>query len=176
MVYINDDKLMETFLPAVLGVLREPKRFFREMSGSCYTGSILLVLAVTMVSVVTSLPFYGPGMMFLFPVVWLFTMVALKLSSLYLSWAVKKYSSLRLPRRHPFTIVAYASIPLMFVYIPIVGWFASMWSLYLIYVGATEHGGLSFSKTLLIVILPTILPVVVFIVTVFLAFPQLHLI
>ncbi len=173
-VYLDDDRLMETLLPAMRSVLQAPDAFFRDLPPTHrYRGAILLLTAISMVSVFLSYPFYGALMLFLFPVVWIGMVVGLLAWARYLRWCVRRFSDDgRIAVSNAFLLSSYASVPLAAMFVPWLGAVASLWSLYLMWRGVVARGKVAPSIALMLVLFPMLLPIV-FLVGALMLFPQL---
>ncbi|RMH50115.1 MAG: hypothetical protein D6682_07765 [Zetaproteobacteria bacterium] len=174
MVYMEDRRVMATMLPAARSVLRDPDAFFRGMPTTArYQLGILLLTAITMVSVFLAYPFYDALLMFLYPVIWVGTVVGTVVWAHYLSWGVRRFSDGRMAPTNAFLLSSYASVPLVAAWIPWLGTVAFFWSLYLMWRGVVVRSGMRPGVALALIGLPMILPVVL-LLGLLIAFPQLR--
>jgi len=144
MVYFNIHAMMSTIFPSWSGVMRTPKAFFSGLpSTPRFFGSVLMITAVAMLAGFVVYPFDGALMMFAFPVTWIILVMGMLSWAHFLSWGIAKFSDSRLVPSNAFLLSAYASVPLVVMFIPWLGIVAVVWSIYLMWVGIVERGRVS---------------------------------
>jgi len=158
MQYFDKDRPMQTFLLSVRDVLSSPKAFFAELPPAAfYATSIFIITGVVFIASFAGVPFHGFSLLFMVPVSWGLSLVALKFWSAYLSWAVKAVAQAKLTTANAFHISAYAFVPLVLAYIPVVGLIACAWSIYLLWVGLVSRCHVKPGLAAIIIIIPALI-------------------
>jgi len=158
MQYFDKNHPMQTFLLSVRGVLTSPKAFFAELPPAAfYATSIFILTAVIFIASFVGLPFRGFSLLFMVPVSWGLSLIALKFWSSYLSWAVKAMAQGKLSSANAFHLSAYAFIPMVLAYIPVAGLIACVWSLYLLWVALVSRCHVKPGLAAVIIVIPALI-------------------
>jgi len=175
--YFESNRPMETFLPVIKALIKTPKAFFEQMSPAYFfRDGIFFVSIIIFLATFVSMPFSNVLFLFLLPVTWGLLLVSLRFWSVYMAWAVRVFAKQKLSTRQAFQISTYAAFPMVFVAVPVLGVLASIWNLYLMWVGLVSYCKISGKNAAMIIMIPVIILLVstVFLITLLIAvFPQL---
>ncbi|MFQ5345237.1 MAG: YIP1 family protein [Mariprofundus sp.] len=157
MQYFEKNRPLETIVPALRNVAISPKAFFAELPPAAfYSNAIFFVSILVFVASFIGVPFYSMTMLFLLPVSWGLTLIGLKFWAAYLSWAVRFFAKTKLSAANAFQISAYASAPLIFSAVPVIGSLAGFWNLYLLWVALTQRCQVKAGMAALIIAIPAV--------------------
>ena len=105
MIYFDYNRLGETLLPAIKGVLLSPKKFFSGMpAAGFYSNSMFFLSFIAIVGSLLAAPFDGAAVLFLVPVTWGVVLLITWLLAAYLSWAATTFAKHRLTTVNAFQI------------------------------------------------------------------------
>jgi hypothetical protein len=156
--YFDGDKPIESFAAAVRDVVTAPGLFFEQMPKAEAYGPAVYFLTLTL-----AVPLLIGAMMtlgfslFLAPVMWLFALAATWLWAWYLGWAARVFGKRELSTPDAFQICAYANVPILLAWVPVLNVVLGLWSLVLEWFGLTRYAGVSSGVALLILLVPMII-------------------
>jgi len=156
--YFEGEKPIESFAAVVSDVVTAPGAFFEQMPKAETYGSAVYFLSITL-----AVPLLIGAMMtlgfslFFAPVIWLFVLAATWLWAWYLGWAVRVFGKRGLSTQDAFQICAYANVPVILAWIPILNVALGLWSLVLEWFGLTRYAHVSSGVALLILLVPMII-------------------
>ena len=158
MQYFDKNRPMQTFLLSVRDILTSPKAFFAELPPAAfYATSIFILTGIVFIASFAGIPFRGFSLLFMVPVSWGLSLIALKFWSAYLSWAVKAMAHGKLTTANAFHISSYAFVPLVLAYIPVVGLIACVWSIYLLWVALVSRCHVKPGLAAIIIVIPALI-------------------
>lgn len=154
-VYFDSNRPVETFLSSVKLVLTSPRSFLEQMPPAYYyRDGIFLLTLIVMGASILSTPFYNVLFLFMLPMTWGLILISLRLWAGYLSWAVGTFAKQKLSSKRAFQLSAYASVPLLFSFVPVLALIATLWNLYLMWLGLVAHCKVSGFSALMIIVVP----------------------
>jgi len=158
MQYFDKNRPMQTLLLSMQGVLSSPKDFFSQLPPAAfYANSIFLGTTIILAASFIGVPFHSFTMLFMVPVSWGLGLIGLKAWSSYIAWATRSFGKTKLSNANAFNISAYASVPLVFSAVPILGLISCLWSLYLMWVALVSRCHVKSSTAGIIIAIPAIL-------------------
>jgi len=155
--YFDATKPIETFAAAVRDVVTGPSAFFEQMPKTETYGLAVYVLTLTL-----AVPLLIGAMMtlgfslFFAPLIWLFMLAATWLWAWYLAWAARVFGKRELSTPDAFQICAYANVPMLLAWVPVLNVILTLWSLVLQWYGLTRYAGVSSGVAQLVVLVPMI--------------------
>jgi len=155
--YFDATKPIETFAAVVRDVVTGPGAFFEQMPKTETYGLAVYVLTLTL-----AVPLLIGAMMtlgfslFFAPLIWLFMLAATWFWAWYLAWAARVFGKRELSTPDAFQICAYANVPMLLVWVPVLNVVLGLWSLALEWFGLTRYAGVSSGTALLLLIIPMI--------------------
>ncbi|HKI61232.1 MAG TPA: YIP1 family protein [Mariprofundaceae bacterium] len=156
--YFEGEKPIESFAAAVRDVVVAPGLFFEQMPKTEAYGPSVYFLSLTL-----AVPLLIGAMMtlgfslFLAPFLWLVMLALTWLWAWYLSWAVKLFGKQALSTPDAFQICAYANVPILLAWVPVLNVVLGLWSLALEWYGLTRYAHVSSGVALLILLVPMII-------------------
>lgn len=179
MTYFDSGRMSTTLWPACKAALTAPRALFAAMPPTAgYGQSIVLLIIIVSIGALLSAPFSGLLILLLLPFAWLFTLLSVWLWAAYLAWAVHTFTDQQLDTVNAFQLSVYASVPLLFGFLPLLGVIAALWNLYLTWVALVARVGVKDGNALMIVILPIpvlLLSIALLVVLLILLMPDMHL-
>jgi len=158
MNYFDKNKPLQSFPPAFLAILTTPKSFFTTIPTATFHSTALFFASIIIfIASFLAVPAHSLGVLFLVPVIWGLSLIALWAWSAFMAWAVKAVGGGKLGPATSFLISAYAAAPLLLAGVPYAGAIAGVWSLYLLWVALVNRCKLAPGKALLIILAPTLL-------------------
>lgn len=156
--YFSGNQPMQSLAPAVKALLSSPRSFFEHMPRAAYRwDAIFFVSIVVFIASFLSVPFFSMTFLFMLPVTWGLSLIALWLWSKYLSWAVRSFAKQKLSSTNAFQFSAYATFPMALSSIPYLGLITSLWSLYLLWLALVARCKVSGGASAAILLLPIVL-------------------
>ncbi len=156
--YFDRENAVESFVAAVRQVVIAPGAFFEGMPRAQGYGPSLIFLSIVLGVVILIYALMTMGVALLAaPLVWVLAIVATWLWAWYLGWAVRVFARKDLSTMDAFQICAYANVPVLIGWIPVLGLLSSLWSLALEWIGLTRFAGVSSGTALLILLVPLVL-------------------
>ena len=158
MQYFDKNRPMQTLLLSMQGVLKSPKNFFAQLPPAAfYANSIFLGTVIILAASFIGVPFHSFTMLFMVPVSWGLGLIGIKVWSSYIAWATRSFGKAKLSTANAFNMSAYASVPLVFSAVPILGLISCLWSLYLMWVALVSRCHVKSSTAAIIIAIPAIL-------------------
>lgn len=180
MTYFDTGRMSDTLWPACKAALTSPRALFAEMPATAgYSHSIVLLTIITVIGTLLGFLFNFGGFMLLFllPFIWLFSLLSIWTWAAYLGWAVRTFTDQQLDTVNAFQLATYASMPLLFGFLPLFGLIANLWSLYLTWVALVARVQVKDGVALMIIIVPIlilILSLAVLVILLFTLMPQMQ--
>ncbi|HXH72606.1 MAG TPA: YIP1 family protein [Mariprofundaceae bacterium] len=157
MIYFNINRMTETLIPACKAVIMEPRATFEQMPKTgFYRDGFGLLSLIILAAAAISVPFIGFVLIFLLPFIWGTLLICYRLWASYLSWAVRTFGQQKLNPINAFQLSAYAAVPMVLGFVPVLGIVASLWNLYLLWLALVANVKVKESTALVIIAVPTL--------------------
>jgi len=161
MIYFNTNRMTETLIPACKSVLLQPRALFEQMPKTgLYMNGFGLLSLIVLASSLVSVPFIGFAMIFMLPFFWGVMLLSYWIWAGYLGWAVTTFGDQQLSTPHAFQLAGYAAVPLIVGFVPFIGLIASIWSLYLSWLGLVANVKVKPAAAAIIIAIPVLLTLV----------------
>lgn len=152
--YFSAGNIGDTLLPAFKAVMSSPNTYFADMPREDgYRDSLMLLcIYLGIPAVVAGMATGVIGIVVILPLSLLFGVIGTWMWAAYLGWAARRFCGSSLSNAAAFRICAYASAPLVFSWIPIIGLLAWLSNLFLNWQGLVSHGRIGAGAALLIIL------------------------
>lgn len=153
--YFNSEKWVDSYIGAVRDVVIRPGEFFGNLPAATLYGSSLMFLTITLAVplLVSALASFGITLLFT-PIVWLLAIASVWIWSWYLGWAVRTFAKQPLDTVNAFQICAYANVPMLLAWLPVLNLLITIWSVALQWFGLTRSCGVSSGVAMAILLVP----------------------
>jgi len=156
--YFNSEQWFDSYVAAVRDIVTKPDAFFRELPKATAYGNSLFFFTVTLAVPLLIYVLFSFGFALLIaPFIWLVAVAATWLWAWYLGWAVRTFARQQLDTVNAFQICAYANVPMLLAWLPVVGMLATIWSIALTWFGLTRTCQVSSGSALAILLVPLLL-------------------
>jgi len=152
--YFSSNHISETLLPTLKATITSPTPYFEDMPVAPNYKNSMTLLAIYLVipALITGIFSGMMTIIFILPVLLLFGIAGTWSWSWYLGWAVRTFCKSSLTTADAFQICAYSAAPVMFSMIPLLGFIATLWNLYLNWQGLVSHARIGGGSALLIIL------------------------
>jgi len=152
--YFSAERIGDTLFPAFKCVMGSPGEFFSAMpEARDYRDSfMLLCIFLSVPALVASIATGYISIIFILPISLTFGLIGTWLWAWYLGWAARHFCASDLTTVGAFQICAYASAPLAFTWIPLLGLLGWLWNLFLNWQGLVSHGRVGAGPAILIIL------------------------
>jgi hypothetical protein len=158
-------------MPALKTVLSRPRAFFSAMPATGnYSANIVLLTLITLIGTLLGAPFSGFMILFILPFIWLFMLLSMWAWAAYLAWAVRTFTDRQLDTVNAFQLATYASVPMLFSFVPLLGFIASIWNLYLNWLALVARVEVKEGTAIMIILVPLLVLVLSFVALIVLLF------
>lgn len=158
MTYFNSAHIGDTLLPAFRDTLFSPRSIMADMPATAqYSSSIMLLSLITVIGMLLNAPFSGFLSLFALPFVWLFMLLSVWIWAAYLAWSVRTFTDRQLDTVNAFQLATYASVPMLFGFIPLLGFITALWNLYLNWLALVVRVEVKEGVALMIVLVPILI-------------------
>jgi len=156
--YFQSEQWFDSYVAAVRDVVTKPDEFFRDMpKASAYGGSLFFFTVTLAVPLLIYVLFSFGLALLVAPFVWLVAVAATWLWAWYLGWAVRTFARQELDTVNAFQICAYANVPMLLAWLPVVGILATIWSIALTWFGLTRSCKVGSGSALAILLVPLLI-------------------
>ena len=153
--YFNSEQWVDSYIGAVRDVVARPAEFFTGLPKATQYGASLMFFSITLAIplLVFALASFGLALL-VAPFIWLMAVASTWLWAWYLSWAVRGFARQELDTVNAFQICAYANVPMLLSWLPVVGMLVTVWSIALQWFGLTRSCNVSSGVAMAILLVP----------------------
>ncbi len=156
--YFRTEQWLDSFIAAVRDVVTRPGEFFEGMPKAEGYGPAIVFFTITLAVPFVIYALISLGLALIAaPFVWVLGLATTWVWAWYLGWAVRMFAKGSLDTVNAFQICAYANVPVLLSWVPIVGPLVGIWTLVLQWYGLTRHAKVGSGAALAIILVPALI-------------------
>jgi len=156
--YFQTEQWLDSYIGTARDIITKPAEFFDTLPKAEGYGPSLMFFTITLAIPLLVYALMSLGMALLAaPVVWLLSVVMTWIWAWYLGWAVRTFVKQPLDTVNAFQICAYANVPMLLSWVPLVGIVVTIWTIVLEWMALTRSCNASSGAALAILLIPLLI-------------------